>query len=213
MNSKILNFSRKAFASAMAGLMFVPVGVHAEEPTYSTTSATIDKTRKGSITLYKYVDNNGKTVDADGISYVANAADMLGAVRDQLKDDDIFPEKGVKFRAIKVADIDQVTEVTENGINATGTYYTNIDQQFFQLLKDYLGTNSLVASETTRVTDGRVDTDDSNVDDHYETDELNEKIQMMNRSVAKADGSASVTGEVALNRYVRQRQDQTYSFD
>lgn len=213
MNSKILNFSRKAFASAMAGLMFVPVGVHAEEPTYGTTSATIDKTRKGSITLYKYVDNNGKTVDADGISYTANAADMLGAVRNQLKDDDIFPEKGVKFRAIKVADIDQVTEVTENGINATGTYYTNIDQQFFQLLKDYLGTNSLVASETTRVTDGRVDTDDSNVDDHYETDELNEKIQMMNRSVAKADGSASVTGEVALNRYVRQRQDQTYSFD
>ena len=213
MNSNVLNFSKKAFAGAMAGLMVVPTGVYAEEPTYSTTAATIDTTKKGSITLYKYVDNNGNTVDASGISYTADAADMLGAVRDQLGDNDIFAEKGVTFKAIKVADIDQVTEVTTNGINATGAYYTNIDDGFFDLLKDYLGTNSLVASESTRVTDGREDNDDCDVDDHYETDEMNEKIQLMNRSVAKADGSDSVTGEAALNRYVRQRQADAITFD
>ena len=51
------------------------------------------------------------------------------------------------------------------------------------------------------------------VDDHYESDEFNEKMQEMNRKAAKADGTDSVTGEAALNRYVRQRQDQTYSFE
>ena len=198
---------------ALAGLMATPTGVFAEEPTYSTTQATIDYTKKGSVTLYKYVDNNGTTINADGISYVGSATDMLAAVRQQLNDTDVFPEKGVKFRAIKVADIEQVTETTANGINTTGTYYTNIDSEFFKIMNEYLGTDALVASESTRVTDGRVDSDASEVDDHYESDEFNEKMQEMNRKAAKADGTDSVTGEAALNRYVRQRQDQTYSFE
>ena len=198
---------------ALAGLMATPTGVFAEEPTYSTTQATIDYTKKGSVTLYKYVDNNGTTINADGISYVGSATDMLAAVRQQLNDTDVFPEKGVKFRAIKVADIEQVTETTANGINTTGTYYTNIDDEFFKIMNEYLGADALVASESTRVTDGRVDSDASEVDDHYESDEFNEKMQEMNRKAAKADGTDSVTGEAALNRYVRQRQDQTYSFE
>lgn len=198
---------------ALAGLMATPTGVFADEPTYGTTQATIDYTKKGSVTLYKYVDNNGSTINADGISYVGSATDMLAAVRQQLNDTDVFPEKGVKFRAIKVADIEQVTETTANGINTTGTYYTNIDDEFFKIMNEYLGTDALVASESTRVTDGRVDSDASEVDDHYESDEFNEKMQEMNRKAAKADGTDSVTGEAALNRYVRQRQDQTYSFE
>lgn len=198
---------------ALAGLMATPTGVFADEPTYGTTQATIDYTKKGSVTLYKYVDNNGTTINADGISYVGSATDVLAAVRQQLNDTDVFPEKGVKFRAIKVADIEQVTETTANGINTTGTYYTNIDDEFFKIMNEYLGTDALVASESTRVTDGRVDSDASEVDDHYESDEFNEKMQEMNRKAAKADGTDSVTGEAALNRYVRQRQDQTYSFE
>lgn len=204
---------KSALIAGLSGLVAMPTGVYAEEPNYDTTNATIDYNRKGSITLYKYVDNNGKTVDASGIAYTNDANDMLGAVRDEVGDDDILPEKGVKFRAIKVADIDQVTEITTNGINATGAYYTNIDDEFFKIMNEYLGSNALTASESTRVTDGRENSDKSEVDDHYETDEFNEKLQMVNRAKAKADGSDSVTGEVALNRYVRQRQDQTYSFE
>lgn len=204
---------KSALIAGLSGLVAMPTGVFAEDPNYDTTNATIDYSRKGSITLYKYVDNNGKTVDASGISYTGDASDMLGAVRNELGDNDILPEKGVKFRAIKVADIDQVTEITTNGINATGAYYTNIDPEFFSIMNDYLGANALTASESTRVTDGRENDDTSKVDDHYETDEFNEKLMTVNRAKAKADGSDSVTGEVALNRYVRQRQDQTYSFE
>lgn len=205
---------KSAFMTALALMMASPTSVSAagNNPTYGTTQATIDKTKKGSITLYKYVDNNGTTVDAEGINYVGSATDMLAAVRQQLGDNDVFAEKGVQFRALKVADIDQVTETTANGISVTGTYYTNIDSEFFKIMNQYLGDDKLVASESTHVTDKRVDDDTSNVDDHYETDELNEKMQTVNRKGALADGSTSVTGEVALNRYLRSNNS-TISFD
>ena len=205
---------KSAFMTALALMMASPTSVSAAgtNPTYGTTQATIDKTKKGSITLYKYVDNNGTTVDAEGINYVGSATDMLAAVRQQLGDNDVFAEKGVQFRALKVADIDQVTETTANGLSVTGTYYTNIDSEFFKIMNQYLGDDKLVASESTRVTDKRVGDDTSNVDDHYETDELNEKMQTVNRKGALADGSTSVTGEVALNRYLRSNNS-TISFD
>ena len=195
---------KSTFIVALAGLMATPTGVYAEEPTYTTTNATIDYSKKGSITLYKYVDNNGTTIDADGISYVGNATDMLAAVRQQLGDNDVFAEKGVNFKAVKVADIEQVSETTTNGVNVTGTYYTNIDEGFFDIMNKYLGDDALVASESTRITDGRTNSDASEVDDHYESDEFNEKMQTVNRKAALADGSDSVTGEVALDRYLRQ---------
>lgn len=212
-NRKIKKIAKSTFAASLSGLMMIPTGVFAEEPTYSTTSSIIDYTKKGSITLYKYLDNNGNTVDASGIQYTKNSEDMIGAVRELLGDDDILPEAGVKFKALKVADIDQVTENTRNGISATGTYYTNIDDGFFKIMNEYLGDDKLVASESTRVTDGRTSSDASEVDDHYESDEFNEKLQEVNRKSAKADGSASVTGEAALNRYMRQRQGDAVTFD
>lgn len=194
----------KVASAIMAGLMVVPSTVFADEVKYTATNATIDTTKKGSITLYKYVDNNGNTVDASGISYAGTSTDMLAAVRQQVGDNDIFPEKGVKFKAVKVADIEQVTENTTNGISVTGTYYTNIDEGFFDIMNKYLGDEKLTASESTRVTDKRTTDDASEVDDHYESDEFNEKLQTVNRAAALADGSESVTGEVALNRYLRQ---------
>ena len=213
MHSKRKRIVKSAFAAALSGVMMVPTGVFADDVTYNTTDSTIDYSQKGSITLYKYLDNNGHTVDASGIQYTGNSADMIGAVRNLLGDPDILPEAGVKFKAIKVADIEQVTEDTTNGINTTGTYYTNIDEEFFKIMNEYLGADALKASESTRVTDGRDTSEASEVDDHYESDEFNEKLQEVNRAKAKADGSKSVTGEVALNRYVRQRQDETYAFD
>ena len=210
----IMKNLKSTFIVALAGLMATPTGVYAEEPTYTTTNATIDYNKQGSLTLYKYVDNNGTTIDADGISYVSNSTDMLTAVREQLGDDDVFAEKGVKFKAIKVADIEQISETTTNGINVTGTYYTNIDEEFFEIMNKYLGDDdALTASESTRVTDGRTDSDASEVDDHYESDEFNEKMQTVNRAAALADGSESVTGETAINRYVRQNTQKAVSFD
>ena len=199
---------------ALALMMCAPTGVYAAEPTYTTTSATIDYSKKGSITLYKYVDNNGQSIDASGINYVDNSADMLAAVRQQVGDDDILPEKGVHFKALKIADIDQVSENTVNGINVTGTYYTKIDNGFFNLIKKYLGNNYWdgIASESTRITDGRDRSDTASTDDHYESDDLNTTILTMNRMAANAGAGLDVTGEVALNDYIRSNSSHI-SFD
>lgn len=209
---------KRAFSIAMAAMMVTPTGVFAEEPdavgTYTTTSATIDYSQKGSITLYKYLDNNGKTVDASGVSYTENKNDMLGVIRDYVGDDEILPEAGVKFKAVKVADIEQVTENTVSGESVTGTYYTNIDSGFFEIMNDYLGEDdALTASKNTKSTDGRQNNSTSEVDDHYETDEFNEKLQTVNRKTGSPTVlNGGVTGEVALNRYLRQMNN-AISFD
>lgn len=209
-----MRFNRKqicnrAVAVALSALMALPTamtGVHADG------TSTIDTTKKGSITLYKYLDNNGKTVDADGISYSGTKEGMLGAIRNLVGDNEILAEKGVKFKAVKVADIEQVTEDTKLGLNTTGTYYTNIDEGFFKIMNEYLGDDALVASDSTKVTDGRTNDETSNADDHYESDELNEKIMEVNRKAALPNSTDSVTGEVALNRYLR-RNASAITFD
>lgn len=219
--------AKSAFAAALAMFIAAPTGVYAEGVQYETSSATIDTSKKGSITLYKYVDNNGKSVDASGVQFTGNSQDMLAEVRKQVGDNDIFPEAGVKFKTVKIADIEQVTEDTKgdaaNGsVNATGTYYTNIDKGFWDLVQEYLGPTGLVASEATKITDGRETDPTSHPDDHFESDDLNEVIMKLNRAAAKAvppseaheisksvdtekETATSVTGEVALNRYLRSR--------
>ena len=199
---------KKAFAAAIAATLAAPTNVLAEgigeaTGTYTTTDAIIDRALTGSITLYKYLDNDGKSVDAEGVSYAENPADMVGVIRELNEDTSIMPEKGVKFRLLKVADIDQITE-TKNRLGITGTYYTNFDEDFFEIMNSYLGEDALKASDSTRVSDGRADSSAaSEVDDHYESDELNAKMMQVIRSAALPGNADSVTGEVALNRYVR----------
>lgn len=202
-----MNKVKKLTALALSCLMMTPTGVFAEDATagIKTTSATIDTTQKGSITLYKYMDNDGETANGLGIPLATTPENMLAAVRNYVGNDSLMPEKGVKFKLLKVADIAQITEKTNGGTVATGTYYTNVDEDFFDIMNSYLPTGGkLTASDTTKVTDGRVANDTSEPTDHYESDELNEKLMTVIRSTAKADGTTSVKGEVAVNRYVRQ---------
>lgn len=202
---------KKAAAVLLAGMMLLPTGVHADDPTsgVSTSAGTIDTTKKGSITLYKFLDNDGASIDATGLPIAGNGSftsqDIVGTIRQKVGNDSIMAEKGSKFKLLKVADIDQVTENTKGKINTTGTYYTNIDQGFMGIMNDYLPADGkMTASESTRVTDGRSDDKAaSEANDHYESDDLNAWILTVNRAAAKADGSASVTGESALNRYIR----------
>lgn len=204
---------KKWVALAMSAFMLAPTGVYAEDATanVATTAATIDYNQKGSISLYKYLDNDGQTVDAEGIPYASTPEAMLQAIKDKVGNDSIMPEKGVQFKLLKVADIDQVTENTKNGLNVTGTYYTNFDEGFFNLMNSYLGTNDkLVASDSTKVTDGRTKDATSNKDDHYESDELNEKMMKVIRSTATADGKTALTGESAINRYIRQSNGKAF---
>ena len=151
----LIKKAKSALIAAMAMMMCSPTGVYAEDVHYETTDAIIDENMTGSISLFKYIDNDGKTVDASGVKYTGNEVDMLSAVRAEVGNSDIFPEKGAHFKAVKIADIDQVTEDTKNGISVTGTYYTNIDSGFMTLIRNYLGDTALMPSESTRRTDGR----------------------------------------------------------
>lgn len=199
---------KKVFAAVIAATMAAPTNVLAEEVgtavgTYETSDATIDRSKTGSIALYKYLSNDGASIDAEGVAYAEENADMVGAIRELTGNDSIMPEKGVKFRLLKVADIDQISE-SENRLGITGTYYTNFDEDFFDIMNSYLGNDALKASDSTRVTDGRASSDAaSEIDDHFESDELNAKMMQVIRSTAEAGNPQSVTGEVALNRYVR----------
>lgn len=210
----------------LAASMCIPTAVSAEEGagTYVTTDSIIDYDQKGSITLYKYMDNNGNSVDASGVQLTDDKSNMLAAVKEKVGDDDIFPEKGVQFKALKIADIEQITEnsnytadaesKTADSVSVTGTYYTNIDSEFFSLAETYLG-RTITAADSTRRTDGRTAADAaSEVDDHYTSDELNADIMAINRAAA-ASGSeryATMTGETALNKYIR-TNTKALSFD
>lgn len=195
---------------AMSAMAAIPSAttVFAEDATKTVdnTTATIDHSKTGSITLYKFMDNDGKTVSGEGIPYGTTGEEVVNAIKEKVGDN-AMPEKGVKFKIMKVADIEQVTqESTDNDktggtVNTTGVYYTNIDSGFFDLFEKY--SDGLVAATSTRHKDGRDGNDpSSNIDDHYESDELNEKMMALIRQT----GSASkVTGEVAVNRYVRSK--------
>ena len=202
---------KRYLSMALAALMLVPSSLTvfaADDPTsdITVTGGTIDPKLTGSITLYKYLDNDGKTIDADGMPYTTlgqTSQDMVGIIREKLGNDSIMPEKNSTFKLLKVADIEQVTENTAGKLNTTGTYYTNIDSDFFDLMNEYL-VEDLVASDSTKVTDGRTEDAASNRDDHYESDELNEKMMDVIRMPGTED---RVTGETAINRYVRQHAE------
>lgn len=196
------NTYKKIAAAIFSALLTIPTGVHADDATagVKNTPAIIDQNATGSITLYKYMDNDGVSVDADGVPLATSQEGMLDAVRKKVGNDNIFPEKGVQFRAIKVADIEQVTETTTGG-SVTGTYYTNLDQGFYDLLTKYIG-GIAPSNETAKTDNGK-----AAVKKHYESDDLNSAILTMNRSAAPAGtaaGAAAVTGETALQRYARQ---------
>lgn len=121
-------------ASAVAfggGTMAFPVlPVLAEQPQSLQTNkgvrytkSTIDYTKTGSITLYKYEENNGRMAEGNGLQ-----EDSVGQGRRAIQ--------GVQFKTLKVADIQNLTG-SDAGTNSVGTYYTNLSPVFTNLLTTY----------------------------------------------------------------------------
>ena len=179
------NRIKKVAAAVMAAALCSPVGVYANNENVGTKAATIDTSRKGSITLYKYIDNNGTTIDGTGAAYTADSAEMGDLIKQKLNDNDIMPEKDVKFKLLKVADIQQVTNGTDG---TTGTYYTNFDETFLKYVNQYSG-NALTSSEKTTKEDAGA----TDAEKHYESDTVTAAMQ----KAIKANG-----GEEAFNAYV-----------
>ena len=78
------------------------------------TPSTIDTSLKGSLTLYKILDETGKFVQADGLK----------------KNDTFTPVSGAVFSYWKIADIETLADS-----DAVGVYYTNIPDALTQYLQ------------------------------------------------------------------------------
>ena len=120
---------KKAIALCLALILCltVPVGVSAA----TVDDATIDTSRKGSITIYKYDVTNSEKDGVWDSSYVStgvydqNVVDTLGGNRagDNDNQTDLgngeksygYAIKGVEFSYVKVADIVQFSESTDDG--------------------------------------------------------------------------------------------------
>lgn len=112
---------RKFVKSILTMFMVGSIGlsttmVNAASPT--VTTATIDDSQKGSITLVKYVEPEGKWIEANGL--------------DSDKLPDAMPIQGVEFMEYKVADIG--TYLFNGEI---GTYYTNLTSEFKTFMSSY----------------------------------------------------------------------------
>ena len=116
-------------ALSIAGSLFPSATVLAEG---ETVYPDYDESRTGSITLYKYVSNDGKTVVADGTSFSQNSDENLQGVQDATGNYRMLPEKGVEFAYFKIADFIQV-----NTSSTSHWYVTNLNSNYRSLLADY----------------------------------------------------------------------------
>ena len=116
-------------AFSIAGSIFPSATVLAEG---ETVYPDYDESRTGSITLYKYVSNDGKTVVADGTSFSQNSDENLQGVQDATGNYRMLPEKGVEFAYFKIADFIQV-----NTSSTSHWYVTNLNSNYRSLLADY----------------------------------------------------------------------------
>lgn len=112
---------RKFVKSILTMFMVGSIGlsttmVNAASP--AVTTATIDDSQKGSITLVKYAEPEGKWIEANGL--------------DSDKLPDAMPIQGVEFMEYKVADIG--TYLFNGEI---GTYYTNLTSEFKTFMNSY----------------------------------------------------------------------------
>ena len=97
-----------------------------------TIYPTFDESRTGSITLYKYVSNDGKTVLTDGTSFSKSEEDNFNQIQAATGSYQMLPEKGVEFAYLKVGDFEQVSTNYQ-----TEWVVSNIHPYFLTTLENY----------------------------------------------------------------------------
>lgn len=144
------------------------------------TKSIIDYQKSGSITLFKYEENNGNMAEGNGL------AQDVGQGR--------RPIKGVQFKALKVADIENLTG-SDNGTNSVGTYYTNLSSVFTSLLSTY----GIPLTGHTIQSNGKTTTG-------YTTKEIESALEALNKAEAPAADPANkeLPGELAVAKAVNE---------
>ena len=126
------------------------------------TYSTIDKTKKGSIQIYKYEENNGVMAEGTGFKDDSATKTKDGQAR--------RPISGVQFKGLKIADV-----VNVPGNDTVGTYYTNLNPIFTDLLKEY----GLAQVPKAKVFTGD-DADKSGK--YYTTSSIEDALKQLNQS-------------------------------
>lgn len=146
---------------------------------FGYTESIIDPSKKGSIKIYKYEENNGKMTEGTGFTDADAGKDRR-------------PISGVQFKGLKIAD---VVTVAGNGI--VGTYYTNLSQTFRQLLNNY----SLLNVPVTKDFGNGADSDKNGK--YYTTDSIEKAMKLLNEATAPSNptngGSNEYPGQVGTN--------------
>lgn len=174
-------FGKSLIAALAALLAFGSFSaVYAE----NRTSDDYNPNETGTITLYKYVNNDGKSTITNGEAFSTNPDEQLDAIEEATGSYNMIPEEGVEFKYLKVADF---TQYDDPKTKQTGTYFTNFDNSFLNLFKTYnVALNS--AAETATADNGKAANKK-----HYTTDSVYKAMENLNKTF-----NASKTGEEAL---------------
>lgn len=109
------------------------VTMHAVQAANGTTihysENNFDPSQAGSLTIYKYEDNEGVMAEGDGQYH---SLDDLNASFGLSSGQQLRPMSGVQFTATKIADISEIAGTTDTRIA-----YTGVDAAFTALLKSY----------------------------------------------------------------------------
>ena len=156
--------------SAMTMLGSV-TSVYAANP---TVYEEYDETRLGSITLYKYVNNDGVTIESSGISLGESSSEQLEAIQNATGNYHMLPEEGVSFMYYKIGNYKQVSTDT-----STQLYVTDLNSDFLTMLTNY-GISLNGTSEG------------------YEADEVSEAMSKLCKATNDTE-----TGEEAARQFVK----------
>ena len=130
----------------LAGLMMFSVAGSAI-PVYAaqTVYDDYDESRLGSITLYKYVSNDGKSITSTGSSLVTNTDEQLGAIQQATGSYKMLPEQGVTFMYKHIGNYKQIQTSSE-----VKRYVVDLDNGFLDILNTYnITLNSTMADGVT----------------------------------------------------------------
>lgn len=156
----------------------------ANTPVYET----YDPNKTGSITLYKYISNDGKSVSSTGVPLGTTTDEQLSGIQKATGNYRMLPEKGVKFKYLRIGTYEQI-----NTKKSTGMYVTNLDTDFINLLAQYGIT--LTSSKYTADVDNGKKTELK----HYDSDKITAAMEKLEKST-----NDTATGEESTRSYINE---------
>ena len=178
-------------------LASMPVGARAAAAASRvTTDATIDTTKKGSVTLHKLINNDGYNSEADGMGHDTNGSGGITSASANHG----TPLDKIVFSYKKIANIVNVADSTQ-----TGTYFATLDDGFKSIAKAHGAdlTGKTIGSTIYYTTDQvEAMVNKVNADDDGEQ-QLNAYLKTNGTAMTPTNASGSTaSGDIDLGLYL-----------